>query len=294
MNLRLMSIFCKVVETGVMAHAAGELDMTPAAVTKAIGELEHSLGLRLLNRTTRKMQLTAAGLQYYDACVAVLSQVSEMHSQFSSLASEVKGRLKIVAPMSYGVSNISDVLVAFTKEYPKVDLVVHLEDGPTDLIEEGYDLAIRIQRNMKDSSLIAKSFGEFEIVLVCSKAYMDKNGPIRKPADLKKHRCMSYSNAKHPNRWIFSNDDEQIEHGFTPYIETNSSMLLKNLAEKDKGICYLPSFLIKDELKSGKLVRVLPQYSIGTAKAWIVYPSRKFNPPAVLKFTEFFLNWNRQ
>ena len=292
MNLRAVSIYCKVVEKGVMAHAARDLEMTPAAITKAISELEQSLGFRLLNRTTRKLQLTDAGRRYYESCLELLHHADEIQREFSGLATEVRGRLRIAAPMFYGIRYLSEVLNGFMQKYPEVEIVIHLEDRKVDLVEEGYDLAIRIVRDMPDSTMVARAFGEFEGVLVCARNYQKTHGVIQSLADLSHHHCFAYSNARNPNIWSFKHRGAMKEFKFKPRFESNNSSLIKELVLREKGVSIFPSFLVQEELESGKLVRLLPTYSMGTPKGWIVYPSRKFNPAVVTAFAEFFLNWH--
>ncbi|HYX38893.1 MAG TPA: LysR family transcriptional regulator [Oligoflexus sp.] len=288
MNIRSMSVFCKVVDKSVMAHAAQELQMTPAAVSKIIGELEEKLGVRLLQRTTRRLQLTEAGTRYYHACVKILQEIDDVHQQFSQLSTEVQGRLRITAPMSYGLTMLANAIRDFKMLHPNVEISLQLEDAAVNLIEEGFDLAIRIQRKMKDSSLVANLFGEFKHYLVCSRAYKDEMGSIRTPEDLGNHRCLAYTNSMHRNRWIFHRNDKSFTHHFQPHIEANSSLFLSELMRQGQGVCLLPSFLIEEAVKRKEVVHLLPQYALESGKGWIVYPSRKFQPPAVTRFVEFF------
>lgn len=290
MNLRAMAVYCKVAERGVMAQAAHELELTPAAVTKIIAELEHALGVRLINRTTRKLHLTEAGQHYYTACQGLLEQADAMHRQFSSLATQVVGRLKIAAPISFS-TQLSGAIDAFLRAYPQVKLVINFDDKVVDLLDGGYDLAIRIQREMKDSTLVARRFAEFETMLLCASSWYRAHGPIRTPADLKSHPCLAYSNAKTPSRWVMTSRKGRFTHAFQPQIETNNSPFIKQLALAGHGICVMPSFLAEDELASGALVRVLPTYSLGKATGWIVYPGRKLNSPVAARFGEFIHDW---
>jgi DNA-binding transcriptional LysR family regulator len=293
MNFKAMSVFCKVVDHGVMAHAAEDLQLTPAAVSKIVGDLEESLGIRLLQRTTRRLQLTEAGMHYYEACVKILQDIEDVHQQFSQLSQEVKGRLKIAAPMSYGLTQLSKVIRDFNRLYPKVSISLHLEDATVNLIEEGYDIAIRIQREMKDSSLVASLFAEFSHHLVCSKSYRKEKGAIQTPDDLKDHRCLAYTHAKQRNRWVMTYRGRTYMHSFEPAVAVNNSLFLKDLMMQGQGLCLLPSFLIEKELKAESVVRVLPHYAFEPAKGWIVYPSRRFHPPAVTRFVEFFCKHNK-
>lgn len=293
MNIKSMAVFCKVVDKGVMAHAAEDLQMTAAAVSKIIGELEDKLGLRLMQRTTRRLQLTEAGARYYQACVRILQDIDEVHQQFSQLSTEVKGRLKIAAPMSYGLTQLTGLIRDFKRLHPEVEIAMHLEDTTVDLIAEGYDIAIRIQREMKDSTLVGRLFAEFPHYLVCSRSYQKEMGAIKTFDDLAGQRCLAYSNSRQRSRWVMSYRGQTFTHPFQPHIEVNNSLFLKDLMLQGQGICLLPSFLIAKEVKTRKVVHLLPHYSFEPGKGWIVYPSRKFHPPAVTRFVEFFCKRNQ-
>ncbi|WDE06067.1 LysR family transcriptional regulator [Thalassomonas viridans] len=289
MKLKAMTIFCKVVEKGVMAHAAEELNITPAAVSKVISELEESLGTRLLNRTTRKLILTPAGVKYYESSNHILNQIEDLHDHFFDMSNELKGELKITAPISYGLTDFPQIVAGFQSLHPQISVSVHLHDAVLDLIENNYDLAIRIQREMKNSSLIAKAFDTFDHYIVCSKSYYAKHGPINDHEALKAHNCLANSNSLTPNTWHLNKDRQQYTHKFVTNTQINSSNLIKQLALKDMGICLLPKFLIEEELKSGAMVQLLPDYRLKQATGWIVYPGKKFKRPIVNEFIDYFL-----
>jgi len=292
MNLKAMAVYCKVVERGVMAHAAAELEMTPAAVTRIIAELEQELGVRLINRTTRKLHLTDTGRHYYEACQQLLEQASEMHDRFATLATIPAGRLRISAPMSFGQHYLPDVIAAFRSEYPAVDITLHLDDRVVDLVEEGFDLAIRIRRDMKDSTLVTRVFAEFELMIVCAPSFLERHASISTPGSLKGLDCLSYSLARSPRRWHFRNKaGKAAVHAFIPTLEANSSIFLKRVVLSGQGVCSLPSFLVEQEIRSGQLVRLLPNWHHGTATGWLVYPGRKLNAPALTCFVDFMQRW---
>lgn len=289
MNFRLMTIFCEVVEKGVMARAAEALGMTAAAVTKAVADLEEDLGTRLLHRTTRKMQVTEDGIHYYETSRFLLNQAKDLHQQLSNKRNQIRGRLRISVPVSFGISQMSEMLKRFSKLYPLVELDIHLEDREIDLIKEGFDLAVRIRRTMRDSSLIARPFGEFQILPVATKNFVSKQGPIKKPADLRNLSFLSYSLSTELNRLTFVSPQERVTLNLKPSIQVNNSIILKQLVLMDHGFGAFPDFLIREELQKGKLEHLLPKFSIGSAKGWMIYPSRKFTPAPVKAFADFFL-----
>lgn len=294
MNHRLMNIYCRVVESGVMARAADELEMTAAAVTKAIAELEKGLGARLLQRTTRRLQLTETGRIYYEASRRLLDQIYELHDQIGQISGSVQGRLRMSVPVSFGLTHLCEPLSRFQKLYPLVELDVCLEDRETNLFEEDFDLAIRIQRNMQDSSLIARPFGEFKILAVATKTYLAKYPSIRKPADLEGHKFLAYSLSSEPNRISFPSSKGRPSYSFKPTIKINNSLMLKQLLMLDQGIGVFPEFLVNEEIRAGKIEQLLPKYSIGLARGWVVYPSRRYTPTPVKAFAEFFTGAEKQ
>jgi len=289
MNLRTMKIYCTVVEFGVMAKAAEELDITPAAVSRTIADLEVSLGTKLLNRTTRKLGLTERGIDYYDSSLKILHEVNELHQKFESESKEYTGSIKIAAPMVFGQKYLAPVISQFQKEYPNIKITVGLQDTLTDLIEYGYDLGIRIQRKMADSSLVAKKFQEYSHHIVCHPDLLKKYGKVTTPSDLKKFPCISYSIVS--NQWVLKNSSKTFTHNYKPVMIVNNSHLMRELVLEKTGICQLPSFVISEELKSGKLIELLPKFKKVSATGWLVYPSKKFKRPAVTKFSEFFLEY---
>ncbi|WP_065187550.1 LysR family transcriptional regulator [Shewanella woodyi] len=289
MKLKTMNVFCKVVEKGVMAHAADDLNITPAAVSKIISELEESLGTRLLNRTTRKLILTQSGIEYYESCHSIINQINDLHEHFSQLSTELKGELRIAAPTSYGLTDLPQIIAGFQKRFPQISVSINLHDAVTDLIENNYDLAIRIQREMKSSSLIAKAFRSFNHYIVCSKSYYALHSPIENHEDLKQHNCLANSNAFTANRWQLSKNNKIYTHKFIARTEINNSNLIKKLVLDNVGIALLPEFLIEDEIQSGELVQILPDYQLKQATGWLIYPSKKFKRPVVNTFIEYFL-----
>lgn len=288
MNLRSMEVFCMVVKKGVMARAADELQMTPAAVSRCITDLEEGLGKKLLSRTTRKMSVTPEGKYYYQEALQLLEGFENLHSEFESISNERKGSIKIAAPMSFGLAQLGPIVSGFKERHSGVDIEISLQDTVADIVEEGYDLAIRIRRSIKSSSLIGRKIQEFSHHIVASPSLVKEYGKLRRPEDLGRFPCLAYSGSSTPNRWKLRYRSKNYVHKFKPAISVNNSQFLIELARNGQGVCMIPAFLAKEALRKGGLVELLPLYEKPNASCWLVYPSRKFQKPIVQDFIEYF------
>lgn len=291
MNLRLMQVFCMVVKKGVMARAADELQMTPAAVSRSITDLEEGLGRKLLNRTTRKMSVTPEGKHYYQEALQLLDGFNKLHNEFEILADEKKGSIKVAAPMSYGLAQLNPIVSSFKEKYSDVRIEISLEDSITDIVEEGYDVAIRIRRNIKSSSLIGRKVQDFTHHIVANPKFFKDNHQIKTPKDLEKVPCMAYSGSSTPNKWKIKLKKKIFVHKFKADISVNNSQFLIELAKSGRGVCMVPSFLVNELLQKGELIELLPNYEKPIASCWLVYPSRKFQRPIVQDFMKHFINY---
>lgn len=290
MNLKVMQIYCTVVEFGVMSKAAEELNITPAAVSRTISDLEYQLGVKLLNRTTRKLSLTEQGIDYYNKSLKILDDVQQLHQRFESESREYTGSIKIAAPMVFGQKYLAPIIAKFNIEYPNIKITLHLQDTITDLIEHGFDLGIRIQRKLTDSSLVVKKFKDYSHHIVCHPELLRKHGKVKSPKDLKNYPCLSYSNVN--NQWVLhSSTNNKFTHNYKPKIIVNNSALMRELALEKVGICQLPSFVVEEYLKTGELIDLLPKYKKVRATGWLVYLSKDFKRPIVAKFSDFFMEY---
>ncbi len=292
MNLKLMNIYCTVVNKGVMARAAEELNTTTAVISRSITELELSLNTKLIQRTTRKLSLTVEGQYYYKKCSQILNDVASLHNEFELFSNTIEGKLKLAVPMSFGLTRLTHIINKFIAKYPNVEIEIFLNDSITDLVENGFDLGIRIQRKIKDSSLIGRKFTTFSHHIVGHPKLINKIGKIRSPQDLKKYPCLAYSGTSRSGQWVMSNKSKQTYiHQFTPYISANNSLALLDFCLSEKGLCLLPSFIAEKYINSGRLMDILPQYKKQDAIGWIVYPSKKFQRPAVSAFCDFMCEY---
>lgn len=279
-------IFVAVVECGSFSLAAEKLGVTKSAVSKRVTQLEDELGIRLLNRTTRKLSLTEAGKRYYDHVSQALALAQQGMDAVTELQGEPKGKLKITAPMSFGVLYIAPIIAEFLEQFPKVTIDLQLEDQMVDLIEGEFDLAIRIG-NLPISNLVAKRLVNCKSVLCASPEYINRNGSPQKPSDLIGHNCLVYSYFRGGSEWTFEqqhNEFKVIPKG--NFIVNNSEAIRRALIE-GLGVGQLPTFLVSKDILSGKLQPIMTPYSLPEHAIYAVFPERKHLPHKVRAFMEF-------
>lgn len=258
-KLEAMNAFVKVVALGSYAEAGRSLGLTRSAVSKAVMELERLLGARLLDRTTRRVSATEAGLAYYESCVDVLARVEETEMQVSRLHDEPKGVLKLNAPVSFGVLHLGPLIAQFMAQYPDLKIELTLNDRFIDPIEEGVDVTIRIGI-LADSSLIARRLAPARRVLVAAPEYVKGRGAPRTPDDLAQHRCLNYGYTTTMQRWQLTQGGQTIDVAINSVMCSNNGDVLRAAALAGQGITKLPTFLVGPDIKASRMVVVLPDY----------------------------------
>jgi DNA-binding transcriptional LysR family regulator len=274
-RLRAFEVFAAVASEGSFTKAADALDTSPANVTRYVNELEAHLGTRLLNRSSRRLSLTEGGSALFDKVRAILDDVTEAESLATASSMTPKGRLRINAPVSFGILHLAPLWPGFLAKYPEVELDVVLSDRVVDIVEEGYDLAIRISRGGA-SSLVARRLAASHNVAVASPAYLDRHGRLSTPTDLAGHRCIGYSYNVMAEEWHFTGPDGQphvqkIRYGF----HTNNGDTARAAAIGGIGITWQPTFIIGQDIKEGRLIPVLPDYRLPDIDILAAYPSRR-------------------
>jgi DNA-binding transcriptional LysR family regulator len=258
-KLKAMNAFVKVVALGSYAEAGRALGLTRSAVSKAVMELEQLLGARLLDRTTRRVSATEAGLAYYESCVDVLARVEETEMQVSRLHDEPKGVLKINAPVSFGALHLGPLIAEFMGSYPDLKIELTLNDRFIDPIEEGVDITIRIGI-LADSSLVARRLAPARRVLVAAPDYLKRLGVPKDPDDLIQHRCLNYGHSTTLQRWQLTRDGQTIGVAINSVLCSNNGDVLRAAALAGQGITKLPTFLVGPDIKAGRLMVVMPKY----------------------------------
>lgn len=255
-KLEAMNAFAKVVAAGSYAEAARRLGLTRSAVSKAVMELEQILGARLLDRTTRRVTPTEAGLAYYERVASILADVEETELQISRLHEEPRGVLKVNAPMSFGILYLGDAIAEFMARYPELRLELVLNDRFIDPLEEGVDVTIRIG-TLSDSSLIARRLAPARRALVAAPAYLAQHRTPESPADLINHRCLAYGHMAAVHRWQLLQDGKVVNVQISAALCSNNGEVLRAAALAGNGIANLPTFLVGPHIAAGRLVPVL-------------------------------------
>lgn len=287
-RLTSMQAFVAVVESGGFTAAAERLPISRAGVSKHISTLETRLGVRLLNRTTRQISLTEAGQAYYERCVQILEDIADSECVVTGLTSEPHGSLRINAPMSFGRQHLAPLLSRFRVRFPQVDIDLDLNDRFVDVVEEGYDIVIRIAR-LKDSSLIARRIAPCKHVLCASPGYLEKQGIPTSPAQLAEHSCLHYRHLEAGREWVLQGPDGEHRIPIKGPLTANNGDVICTAACDGMGIALLPTFIIAEPIKSGRLQLVLPDYCPTEIHIHAVYPSKRFMSIKVRSFIDFLI-----
>jgi len=281
-----MASFVAVVEAGSFVAAAEALGLSKAAVSRQIGELEQRLGARLLHRTTRRLSLTDDGQLFYARAKELLAAIEEAESEITSRSGEPSGLLRINAPLTFGVLHLAPLWGRFADAHPKVSLEIDLSDRIVDLVEEGYDLAVRIT-NLPSSQLVSRQLASSRMVLCASPDYLVRHGIPAHPRDLATHRVISYSYWSTRDEWSFTGPEGEVRVRTQPRIHANNGDTCRAAALDHQGIILQPDFLVGDDLRQGTLVELLPDYASLTIGIHAVYPSRKYLPIKTRRMVDF-------
>jgi DNA-binding transcriptional LysR family regulator len=286
--LTCMKAFAAVVEAASFTRAGERLDMSKAMVSKYVGVLEDHLGTRLLNRTTRRLSLTESGQVYYERCLQIIADVAEAEQAAGQLTAIPRGTLKIAMPVSFGTIKIGPLITEYVRQYPEVKLDISLADRKVDLIEEGFDLAIRIG-SLPESGLIARKLAVDRTAVCAAPAYLKQHGRPQKPEDLRLHACLNYTYASSGDEWYLKNDREEFVVPTGGPIKANNGDMLRLAALGGGGIIWQPRFIVEDDLRTGRLVEVLTNYSTVELGIYAIYPSRKHLSAKVRTFVDFLV-----
>ena len=286
-----MVIFSEVVSSGSFTKAAEVSGHSTSYISKEINKLEERLGVRLMNRTTRSLNLTPEGRLYYEQCAQIISEAEQVESALAGHQVQPKGRLRISCPTSLGVSRLHPIFANFLCTYPLVELDVDLNDRKVDLVADGFDALIRASGQLDDSSLISRRIMKSHTVTIAAPSYLKEHGIPQVPSDLLEHFCITYSNLKQPNAWLFSDIDGNEEIiTVNDRFTTNSSALEVAMVKAGRGITRIPHFIAEEALASGEVVEILPEYRYTDIDVFIIYPSRKHMSSKVRSFIDFVAN----
>lgn len=281
-----MQTFAAVVDAGSFVRASESLEMSKAAVSRYVADLEGRLGVRLLHRTTRRLSLTEEGRSFHGRCKALLGELEEAESEITASSARASGLVKINVPVTFGNLHLAPLWSDFMAANPRVTLDVTLSDRFVDLVEEGYDLAVRIG-SLPNSSLISRKLASTRMVLCASPKYLKKQARPKHPADLAEHTVLAYSLLATGDHWEFEGPEGKVSVLVHPVMRTNSGDTCRAAALKHHGIILQPSFLVEEDLRSGALVELMPQYRSAEFGIYAVYPTRQYVSAKVRLLIEF-------
>ncbi|HUH93273.1 MAG TPA: LysR family transcriptional regulator [Casimicrobiaceae bacterium] len=286
-RFQAIAAFAKVVETGSFARAAERLDISVSAVSRQVAELEAHLDARLLNRTTRRLSLTESGRLFYERCVQLLTDLEEAEQSAHAGTARPRGTLRLTCAVTFGERHLAPAIAELAGRHPDLRFDVELSDRAVDLVDEGFDAAVRIGA-IGSQNLIGRKVGSTHPVCCAAPSYLERHGEPRRPEDLERHVCLSYEYAADRNTWPFRDRqgrERSVKIGGP--IHANSGRFLAALAASGVGIAYEPDFIVGPEVRAGRLVHILRGFSPEPSSIYVVYPSRRHLSAKVRAFAEF-------
>ncbi|WLP95513.1 LysR family transcriptional regulator [Psychrobacter sp. M13] len=274
-QLEDMAMFVRIVEAGSITKAAEQLNIAKSAVSRRLKELESRLGSQLISRTTRQSNLTQAGEHYYRQACSILNDVDALNEQTSGAPTQIEGTLKMTAPLSFSLLHLGEVIDDFASMHPNLSFELDLADRHVDLVEEGYELAIRISE-LQDSSYQAKRLALIRFVMCASPEYLAKNGKPDTLATLAQHEFVQYGLGKDITLELMDANGKKHNLTVDSKIKATNGEFLVDMAIKGHGITYIPTFIAYKALADGRLVAVMPEYQLPTLNAYAVYPKNRF------------------
>lgn len=284
-----MAVFVRVVEDGGFSSAARSLNLTPSAVSKQITRLEDRLGVRLLNRTTRRLSLTEEGQSFYDRSTRILADIEEAEMAVANLHSAPRGTLRVNCGTAFGKHQISPLVPEFLERYPEVKIEITQVDTLVDLIDEQVDVAIRFGE-LSDSSLVARYLAGSRRAIVASPEYLERHGVPKHPSELKDHNCLTFSMTPQLNEWIFKVPEGEYPIRAEGNFSSNSGETIYEMTLAGLGVSRLARFLIERDVRAGNLVMILTDfYRDISVPIHAVYPTRRHLSPKVRSFVDFLV-----
>jgi len=289
-KFREMQAFVAVAESGSFVNAADVLETSKAAVSRYIAQLEERLGVRLMQRTTRRQSLTDEGNAFLAHCKEMLALILDAEEEIQNKRKHPTGLVRISAPLTFGILHLAPLWGKFTAMYPQVRLEISLSDRVVDLVDEGFDLAVRVAR-LPSSTLISRKLASTSLVVCASPKYLRGKVKPKHPNDLKNHSVISYSYLATGDEWVFTAPDDsgEIRVKTQPKIRTNNGDTCRSAALAHQGIILQPTFIVRPDLQRGDLVALLPQFKSIELGIYAVYPSRKLVSPRIRAMVDFLV-----
>ena len=286
-SLTDIAVFVQVVESGSFTAAAERLSLSKSVVSKYLTRLENRLGARLLNRTTRRLSLTEVGQAFYERSRRGLQEIDAAQAEVSRLQAAPRGTLRLNTPMSFGILHIAPALADFLSRYPELSVDMNLDDRQVDVIEEGFDVSVRISE-LPDSSLVARRLGPCRHAVVASPAYLAQQGIPRTPNDLRAHNILTYRYQESALDWHFrSPAGKAVSVTVAGSVRMNNSLALREALLSGLGITRTPTFVAGQAIRQGQLINLLDGYETLQLSIYLVYPQRRYLAPKVRAFVDF-------
>lgn len=285
-KLRAMELFVRLADLNSFTLVAEERNSSKSMISKEIKRLEDDLGARLLNRSTRNIQLTAVGEAYLEHCRDILVRMSGAESAIQDLQKNPKGKLRITAPMALGVTDLATVFSDFMQAYPDIELDIHLSDESIDLIEQGFDVGFRAASTSFDTNYVGRPLTEFRYKICASTRYLNAHPEITQAADLQQHNCFIYSYFRGKNTW-------PLEEGITlnGSLKVNSTVFMMHAIANGLGIGFIPDFVCRKWIEGGEVIEILPHIERPNLTLYALYPARHFMPRNLRCCINFLESW---
>ena len=293
-TLTRIRAFIDVVEAEGFSAAARKIGRSKALLSKYVRELEDELGALLLNRTTRQFSLTEAGHTYYRTASDILKEIDNRADLVRENNTDLKGKIRVSVPRTFADAEVGQSLIDFSKTHPDLTLEIIADDRFVDLVEEGFDVAIRITK-LEDSRLIARKLATFKLAICASPEFLDNNAPLTHPSDLAKLPCIIDTNGRHLNNWRFQDPEgTAFSVTVTGPIEVNSPLAAMRAGLEGLGVVLLPDFIAKDAIEDGSLVSLFDDYIPEDRGIYAIYPHRRYLPAKVRTFVDALASWFRK
>jgi len=292
-RFKTMESFVRVVRAKSFSTAARELGLSRALVTKHVQALEEHLGARLLNRTTRSLNLTEIGAEYYDFCRRIIGEIEDEERSLRDLQKEPRGSLRVLSPKSFASLHMSEAMAAFAQRYPDIRVTFVLDDSSLhsiNLVSQGYDVAVRLSA-IDDSSLVARKLATLKWVACASAAYLKQHGEPKTPRDLADHNCLTHMTLGPDRVWRFEDGKRPIDVKVQGTFTANSVIALGHAARDGIGIAILPTYSVAEDLRRGRLKPVLTDYRLPERPLYAVYPYGAMPPKKVRLLVDFLASW---
>ena len=288
-TLEYMASFAAVIDEGSFTAAAQALGLSKPVVSKQITELENRFGVKLLNRTTRRLHMTEAGEVFYGHCKRIVAEAKEAELAIGPMQSEPRGILRVSAPQSLGFALLPQAIPKFHQRYPALNLEVQISGRHVDLIEEGYDVSLRVAE-LKDSTLMARKITNCQFIVCASPDYWQLHGYLKQPSDLEKHNCLLYTQSPNFDHWQFIDKaGNNLSVAVNGNLRSNDGALLLNAVLAGQGLLIGPDFMFNEHIKSGKLEPTLTEFYKPSTALYAIYPYSKFVSSKLRVFIDFLI-----